>query len=289
MKKLKILVPTDFSKTGNIAFKHAARLVETFGGTVTPLFVHYEDTQIASLFDMHLVGEHPRFRERLQERLRAAAAKYLAPSEVDGPLVLKGRAADGITKTAADFDMVVMATNARTGLDRMMQGSVAQKVIAVSSVPVLVVTDKSETGPMSRFLILTDLSKKSQKVMPHARRFIDKTGAKADLIYFQSVGPLSVGNRNQAAERAKMELRAVREEHFKGCEPEVKEQVLITSTSATEAITNLTHSREYSMVFMTTLGSSSFNNLILGSTASNLLSLVEAGLFTVNPKRVKSD
>ncbi len=283
MKKMNVLIPTDFSNVGNTAFKFAAGLLKQMGGKATPLFVYYEDSNIASLFDMNLVGEHPRFSEKLKKRLSDTALKDLKEDQLNEPMVRKGRAAQEIIRAAADFDLILMATNARTGMDRIMQGSTAQKVVSSTPVPVVVLTEKSKFFPVSRLLILTDLSDKSTRVFEHARRFIDSTGAPADLVYFQSVGPFSVGNRNENSEKAKQRLLAYQKQYFSGCEPQVNVQVLMTSTSATEAITNLTFSRDYSLVFLTSLGSTSFKNLMIGSTAANLLNLVDSGLYIVNP------
>lgn len=57
-----------------------------------------------------------------------------------------GITADGIIKCSIEFgaDMIVVGTHNRTGLDRLIMGSVAEHVVRHSHVPVLVVPLKEE-------------------------------------------------------------------------------------------------------------------------------------------------
>jgi nucleotide-binding universal stress UspA family protein len=52
-----------------------------------------------------------------------------------------GLTADGILKCAAEFgaDLIVVGTHNRTGIDRLLMGSIAENVIRHSKIPVLVV------------------------------------------------------------------------------------------------------------------------------------------------------
>ena len=58
-----------------------------------------------------------------------------------------GSTADGILKCSAEFnaDLIVVGTHSRTGLDRLIMGSVSEHVIRHSHVPVLVVPLKEES------------------------------------------------------------------------------------------------------------------------------------------------
>ncbi|HTD41902.1 MAG TPA: universal stress protein [Mucilaginibacter sp.] len=57
-----------------------------------------------------------------------------------------GLTADGILKCSIEFgaDLIVIGTHSRTGLDRLLMGSVAEHVVRHSKVPVLVVPLKEE-------------------------------------------------------------------------------------------------------------------------------------------------
>ena len=57
-----------------------------------------------------------------------------------------GPTADGIISCSKDFsaDLIIIGTHSRTGLDRLLMGSVAEDVVRHSTVPVLVVPFKDE-------------------------------------------------------------------------------------------------------------------------------------------------
>ena len=58
-----------------------------------------------------------------------------------------GTTADGIIKCSKEFkaDLIVIGTHNRTGIDRLLMGSVSEHVVRHSEVPVLVVPMKSES------------------------------------------------------------------------------------------------------------------------------------------------
>lgn len=57
-----------------------------------------------------------------------------------------GDTADGIIKCSQDFeaDMIVVGTHSRSGLDRLLMGSIAEHVVRHATVPVLVVPFNEE-------------------------------------------------------------------------------------------------------------------------------------------------
>lgn len=85
--------------------------------------------------------------EQAQKASRSSAAKRVAelmqtiPPELQGEVVvLDGIPADEITAFAKKgYDMVVLATHGRTGMSHALLGSVAERVVRYSSIPVLVV------------------------------------------------------------------------------------------------------------------------------------------------------
>ena len=66
--------------------------------------------------------------------------KYARGTE-DNHFTEYGSTADGIIKCSTEFgaDLIVVGTHSRTGLDRLLMGSVAEHVVRHSNVPVLVV------------------------------------------------------------------------------------------------------------------------------------------------------
>ena len=120
----RILYPTDFSSYSNQAYFHAVGLAETYGASLTVVYVHAPGA-----------GDKAHWRNQL-EQVRPANPK-IAVSHV----LLEGDPADEIARYAADagVDAIVIGTHGRTGVDRLVMGSVAAKVMREAPCSVLVV------------------------------------------------------------------------------------------------------------------------------------------------------
>ena len=94
-------------------------------------------------------------RKEIEDQLRAFY-RAAPPLAVDY-LVRRGDAPDAILRTADEVgaDLIVVGTHGRSGLDRMLCGSVAESVLQRSSRPVLVVrqTDVSRTTKPIRIVV----------------------------------------------------------------------------------------------------------------------------------------
>jgi nucleotide-binding universal stress UspA family protein len=121
----KILYPTDFSSYSNQAYFHALGLAETYGASLTVVYVHAPGSS----------GDKSHWREQL-EQVRPANPK-IGVSHV----LLEGDPAAEISRYAADagIDVIVIGTHGRTGVDRLVMGSVAERVMRESPCSVLVV------------------------------------------------------------------------------------------------------------------------------------------------------
>lgn len=121
----KILYPTDFSSYSNQAYFHAVGLAETYGAKLTVVYVHTPGSP----------GEKAHWQEQL-EQVRPANPK-IPVSHV----LLEGDPASEIARYAADagIDVIVIGTHGRTGVDRLVMGSVAEKVMREAPCSVLVV------------------------------------------------------------------------------------------------------------------------------------------------------
>jgi nucleotide-binding universal stress UspA family protein len=125
----KILYPTDFSSFSTQAYFHAVGLAETYGASLTVLYV------------LTPKGGGPSSAERAywNEQLET-----VRPSNLVIPVshvLLVGNPATEIVRFAADTltDVIVMGTHGRTGLERDLLGSTAEQVMREAPCSVLVV------------------------------------------------------------------------------------------------------------------------------------------------------
>ncbi len=136
----KILCPIDFSPNSIAALEVARQLAVQSKGTVTLLHALLPPVEVGQ----PIVLEPMAGGVEVAQRLKALAADKLSdkiPSEID---VVVGNAASEIIEGAARHhcDSVVMATHGRTGLKHLILGSVAERVVRESAVPVLTVRPK---------------------------------------------------------------------------------------------------------------------------------------------------
>lgn len=144
MNVRRILVATDFAESAEQALDYATELARTQAAELVLLHVYVEPPpypEVASAQVATIYEEQRRWVETaLEERgRRARGAGLLARS-----LVRTGSPAAVIARTAEEegADMVVVGTHGRSGLDRLLLGSVAERVVRLAPCPVLVVKMK---------------------------------------------------------------------------------------------------------------------------------------------------
>ena len=136
-----VLFPTDGSETATEAAVHAIDLADRHDATLHVLYV--VDHERVSRMAPKLGTDH--IKETLQqegERATGEIADRAAADAIETTTSLReGAPADVITSYAdtVDADAIVMGTNGRSGMDRLLLGSVAERVIQTSDLPVTTV------------------------------------------------------------------------------------------------------------------------------------------------------
>jgi universal stress protein A len=135
MASKKILFPTDFSHTGDAALKMATTLARDSGATL--LIVHVEESPNVYAGGEFYYGIPNPPSDELRRMLEEV--KPADPSVPCEHRLLSGDPAATIVRLAEDekADMIVMGTHGRTGIIRMLMGSVAEAIVRRAPCPVL--------------------------------------------------------------------------------------------------------------------------------------------------------
>jgi universal stress protein A len=134
MQTKKILFPTDFSTASDAALDHATAIARDAGAMLT--IVHVEepiDSYGGELYYGIPLPSNPEVRRMLEKVVPAhAAVAYEYRLEPGSP-------AETIVRIAREegADLIVMGTHGRTGMSRMLMGSVAEAVVRKAPCPVL--------------------------------------------------------------------------------------------------------------------------------------------------------
>jgi nucleotide-binding universal stress UspA family protein len=141
------MIATDGSVCSMIAANRGIELARLSGGTVYAVYVVSTEyfSSMAVDFD----------RESMHEALRKEGCKAVSYINEIGEqenvnvetILLEGHPADELIRYAEEekMDIIVMGMIGRTGLDRLILGSVAEKVIRHSKVPVMVLKEKCDS------------------------------------------------------------------------------------------------------------------------------------------------
>ncbi|MBI2206617.1 MAG: universal stress protein [Candidatus Rokubacteria bacterium] len=140
---MKILCATDFSEAGQAAEQQALELAGALGAEL--VYVHvsaeamlYRGVAFAVTDAQRVYDAQRRWAEDTLAARVAAAGQRGVPAR---SVLRVGVPFDQIVDAARDerADMLVLGTHGRTGLDRLLMGSVAERVVRLAPCPVLTV------------------------------------------------------------------------------------------------------------------------------------------------------
>lgn len=140
-----ILLATDGSPASDHAAEMAASLARQHGARLTGLYVvdPYPYLGIGDAnpmgFEAYMNAARDHAGQALS-RLATLCERQHPPQALEQRIVEDVTAVEGVLRTAADeaCDLIVVGSHGRSGLSRLMLGSVASKIVAQSPVPVLV-------------------------------------------------------------------------------------------------------------------------------------------------------
>ena len=138
----KILVAVDLSAQSSTVADYAVCLAKSLNAEVMAIYIapslsqyvgfHVPASSIENFVGEVVNGAEKSMEEFVKEKFDGLKAKGK---------VVSGYAAEEIIEQAQEYgaDLIVMGTHGRVGLDRILFGSVAEKVVKTSSIPVLTV------------------------------------------------------------------------------------------------------------------------------------------------------
>lgn len=148
MPKLeKILVPVDFSECSAAALSLARSYAEPVGATIDVLHVWRAPSFVpAGVMIAPETGGQLSLADAVEQAARSDLDAFVSDQRNAGLPIAEARLEEGepwqvIGEVARrhDYDLIVMGTHGRSGLMHVLMGSVAERVVRQSSVPVLTV------------------------------------------------------------------------------------------------------------------------------------------------------
>ncbi len=151
----RILVPLDGSTLAEAALPHATALATRFQASLTLLEVATSITVASAVDPLAASGAEAALVVEAAEATEQAAKEYLAGVAARPDLkdlqvqveVVPGVPAREIVRRAkaGDVDLIVMSTHGRSGLGRLVFGSVADEVLRETGLPILLIRPKDQS------------------------------------------------------------------------------------------------------------------------------------------------
>jgi len=277
-----ILVPTDGSECAQAAVEYAEDLATRYDARVHALCVA----------DSRTLENAPQYDQIKKER-EEVAEKTCNDISVSGVAVEQAVRTDIPHKailryaTEQDIDLIVMGTHGRTGVERYLLGSVTEKVVRLSDVPVLTVKaedDGEVTYPYTDILVPTDGSEGAEAAIDPAVDVASTYDARLHALSVIDTMAMGVDVRSGAI------LDAL-EESAQSAVDTIEEQATQASVSAVE--TEIVHGSPYrgirsyveendiDLVVMGTHGRTGIERYLLGSVAEKTVRTSPVPVMTV--------
>jgi len=274
-----ILTATDFSKPAERACDFARDLSRRFQAQLHLLHVvvifedpHLEEDHLHRLEELVASGNDARLRD-------LENGSEVQPGLDVTPHMVRGLApAEVIVETASNLgcELIVMGTHGRRGLPHLLLGSVAERVLRTSTVPVLTVRGDADTKleGTPKILVPHDFSEASAAAVRSAAVWADALGAEITLLHvvepvvypeFYSVDVISDDLMERLVERSERALGAASKDLLG------KARTTVEVGRAANTIVDFADPERFDLVIMATRGLSALEHALLGSVAESVL------------------
>lgn len=135
----KILIPTDGSEYTRSAIAQGLELARLMNSEVTALYVVDQTSFVNFPMDSTVVSIYSLLEKEGKDAVNYVVAEGEKVGVKVTPMVEEGSPAKKIVDAARFHDLVVMGTLGRTGISKLLLGSVAERVVRFAPCPVLVV------------------------------------------------------------------------------------------------------------------------------------------------------
>ncbi len=177
----KILLPTDFSKVGDVALDHALVMAKTIG---------------AEVYALHIV-ENKKYLQEAKDKLRDLQMRVKREKGVDIRVLPRiGNIYEDVDKAALEMDasLIIMGTHGLRGM-QFLTGGRALKIVTESSVPFVIVQERTIRSHGYRRLVAPlDLHKETKQKLSLVADFAQYFNSK---VYLVSPGETDEFLRNQ--------------------------------------------------------------------------------------------
>ncbi len=321
IKLTKILVPTDFSKGSERAYSVAQSIADTFGGTIdfihiipTLKYFHESMKKLAVPLDMNK-DVYPKVVEESEATIEKLMKQFLKDKNRGKNFIkIERKPSEAIAQFAEKngYDLIVMGAKGQDET-KMFRGSVTERVIRKSRVPVFSIGDRFDINNVKNVVMTTDSSELSLAAFPLTAALADSFNAHVTLFHvIELYGSVSEDIPRQPGKGEMISIyeaiierintflskQSIENMHIQRTGVTYEDEIVISDGDESRSIPLFTKIEkgvsahyeienyaleEADVLIMATHGHSGFAHLILGSTAEKVAQYVKKPVITVRP------
>lgn len=191
-------------------------------------------------------------------------------------------------------EMIIMGRRGRTGLKRLVMGSVTAKVIGHAPCDVLVVPKEAKVG-LTRILLATDGSRFSERAAAKAIGIAKRSGAlltAVSVVPSEAISPLDIVHSEMHRDIIVEKEQKAAKCYIDGVkEMAEKEGIDVVSSILEgrpyEAITNTAIEKKIDLIVIGSHGKTGLEKFLMGSVAERVIVLSPCAVLVVKPKQEK--
>jgi nucleotide-binding universal stress UspA family protein len=210
-----ILVPTDFSDYSRSALKQAVAIARLHGSDLVVLHVIPPEPPMNYTLEPEpwRYGPETRFGQTemtAAEREIASDVQYDFRAETGSIQSVLSRIIN-----EREISLIILGTHGRTGIRKLILGSVAEQVFRFADCPVMTIGPEVEPkllrhGCFESILLATDFSAGSKHALPYALGFAEESHARLTLVHVLDEGSVAaIYLHQQLAKTARAQLQAM--------------------------------------------------------------------------------
>jgi len=237
------------------------------------------------------VGEETRLKEyekRIQDKLKGHKNEATQKGIGVKSVLLRGfSAADKVLEHIDQnkFDLVVMGSHGRTGIKHLLQGSVSERVVRLSPIPVLTIHHSIKKFAPKTVLVPIDFSKFSKIAVDRGTFWAELFNAKVILLHVveQVVHPAFYAASVESMFQIDRDLKdrtTKKLKEFTG-KSGIPAEYLVVEGKAYNEIVECANEENVDLIVMATRGLTGLDYFLMGSTAERVVRMAECSVLTV--------
>lgn len=302
-----VLLPTDFSDCADHALTHAIEVADRFNARLHILHVVNElDPDWYGITEAQEKAKT--LRQQIKEEARSRLQELAPDHDLDTTvsLQLSFDVADSINEYVEEreIDLVVMGTHGRQGLDRLMLGNVANKIIRHAPCPVMTVreevpwTDEEEDAVYQDILAPIDFSDHSREALRTSKTFAQAYQARQHLLFvaekrtvptFSDTGIPGVGVVEMDPEIVSNAEKALEQLNENVGGPNVQSDYHVREGNVSQDIVDFAETRGVDLIVMATRGLTGVSRFLMGSNTERIVRVAPCPVLTIPTQVVENE